>query len=149
MLHCLLTTTHAFLCTCSWTNQGRSLWQPWFLPGWGHFGTGLRGQSQVYDLCWFHQIHLSCSTLNLGAVSVWTCLWNILYSKLGSPRVWKQAVWAAQSFCVLFRAAEWEVTDLCPPPPVRCCVPCQRLALLIWQLELFTSPILSQWSGLA
>ena len=50
---------------------------------------------------------------------------------------------------MLFRAAEWEVTDLCPSPSVHCCVTCQRLAPpLIWQLELFTSPVLPKWSGL-
>lgn len=59
--------------------------EPWFLDGWGYLGTGLEGQSKVHDLYWFHQVHLSCSTLSLDAVLVWACLWNILCNKLGSP----------------------------------------------------------------
>lgn len=47
--------------------------------------TGLGGQSKEYDLYWFHQVRLSCSALNLDAVSVCTCLWNMLYTEVGSP----------------------------------------------------------------
>lgn len=70
-------------------------------------------------------------------------LLNMLCGKLGSPGF-------ENGLCEQpGPSAEWEVADLCPSPPVCCWVPYQRLALLIWQLELFASPILSKWSGLA